>query len=76
MSFLNNDEQATASVQVSESMVLLAVEKATIRQQLTDDLAFAERFYRSLAVLLSHRCRDQLMSRGMAAQAMAWKNST
>ena len=71
MSFLNNDEQATASVLASESMVLLAVEKATIRQQLTDDLAFAERFYRSLAVLLSHRCRDQLMSRGMAAQAMA-----
>ena len=71
MSFLNSDEQATASVQASESMVLLTVNKATIRQQLTIDLAFAERFYRSLAVLLSHRCRDQLISRGMAAQAMA-----
>ena len=71
MSLLNRDEQATASVQAIESMVLLAVDKTTIRQQLTVDLAFAERFYRSLAVLLSHRCRDQLMSRGMAAQAMA-----
>ena len=34
-------------------MVLLAVNKATIRQQLSIDLAFAERFYRSLAALLS-----------------------
>ena len=71
MSFLNSDEQATATVQAREAMVLLAVDKTSIRQQLTVDLAFAERFYRSLAVLLSHRCRDQLMSRGMAAQALA-----
>ena len=71
MSFLTSDEQATATVQAREDMVLLAVDKSTIRQHLTADLAFAERFYRSLAVLLSHRCRDQLMSRGMAAQAMA-----
>lgn len=69
MSFLNGDEQATATVKAREAMVLLAVAKSTIRQLLTVDLAFAERFYRSLAVLLSHRCRDQLMERGMAAQA-------
>ena len=71
MSFLNNNEQATASVQAREAMVLLAIKKTTIRHQLTIDLAYAERFYRSLAVLLSHRCRDQLMARGMAARAMA-----
>ena len=52
-------------------MLLLAMPKPRIRDQLTADLPFAERFYRSLAVLLSHRCRDQLMARGMAAQAAA-----
>ena len=71
MSFLGSDEQATATVQAREPMVLLAMAKQTIREQLERDLAFAERFYRSLAVLLSHRCRDQLMARGMAAQAAA-----
>lgn len=71
MSFLGSNEQATATVQAREPMVLLAMAKQTIREQLESDLAFAERFYRSLAVLLSHRCRDQLMARGMAAQAAA-----
>jgi len=71
MSFLGSNEQATATVQAREPMVLLAMAKQTIREQLERDLAFAERFYRSLAVLLSHRCRDQLMARGMAAQAAA-----
>ena len=69
MSFLGENERATATVQAKESMVLLAIEKSTIRKQLKDDSGFAERFYRSLAVLLSHRSRDQLMARGMAAQA-------
>lgn len=71
MSFLGGDEQATATVQAREPMLLLAMPKERIRAQLGDDLPFAERFYRSLAVLLSHRCRDQLMARGMAAQAAA-----
>ena len=69
MSFLGESEQATATVQAREAMLLLAVEKSAIRQQLEDDTGFAVRFYRSLAVLLSHRSRDQLMARGMAAQA-------
>lgn len=71
MSFLGGDEQATATVQAREPMLLLAMPKHRIRAQLGDDLPFAERFYRSLAVLLSHRCRDQLMARGMAAEAAA-----
>ena len=71
MSLLGSDERATATVQAREPMLLLAMDKPRIRQQLSDDLPFAERFYRSLAVLLSHRCRDQLMARGMAAQAAA-----
>lgn len=71
MSFLGGDERATATVQAREPMQLLAMPKPRIRQQLNDDLAFAERFYRSLAVLLSHRCRDQLLARGMAADAVA-----
>jgi bacteriocin-type transport-associated protein len=71
MSFLSGDEQATATVQAREPMTLLAMPKQRIREQLLQDLPFAERFYRSLAVLLSHRCRDQLMARGMAAQASA-----
>ena len=71
MSFLGGDERATATVQPQEAMTLLAVPKARIRSKLAEDPAFAERFHRSLAVLLSHRCRDQLMSRGLAAQAAA-----
>jgi len=71
MSFLSEDTKATASVKATEAMLLLAISKERIRQQLDEDLAFAERFYRSLAVLLSHRSRDQLISRGMAAQATA-----
>jgi bacteriocin-type transport-associated protein len=71
MSFLGGNERATATVQPSESMTLLAVPKASIRSKLNDDAGFAQRFHRSLAVLLSHRCRDQLMSRGLAAQAAA-----
>ena len=71
MSFLGDDGAATASVKATEAMLLLAISKERIRHHLEADLAFAERFYRSLAVLLSHRSRDQLISRGMAAQAMA-----
>jgi bacteriocin-type transport-associated protein len=71
MSFLGGDERATATVRPQEAMTLLAVPKARIRSKLAEDPAFAERFHRSLAVLLSHRCRDQLMSRGLAAQAAA-----
>ena len=69
MSFLGENEQATATVQAKEAMLLLAVDKSAIRQQLEDDTDFAVRFYRSLAVLLSHRSRDQLMAHGMAAEA-------
>ena len=69
MSFLGENEQATATVQAKEAMLLLAVKKSAIRRKLEDDTGFAIRFYRSLAVLLSHRSRDQLMTRGMAAQA-------
>lgn len=71
MSFLGDDEAATATVQAQEPMQLLAIAKQQVREQLDRDLAFAERFYRSLAVLLSHRSRDQLRARGMAAQAAA-----
>lgn len=73
MSFLSSDDLATATVKARESMVLLAMPKEQIREQLKNDLSFAERFYRSLAVLLSHRCRDQLMARGLAAQAAAFE---
>ncbi|MFM8259707.1 MAG: cyclic nucleotide-binding domain-containing protein [Vulcanococcus sp.] len=71
MSFLGGDDRATASVLPRETLTVLAVPKASIRSRLQEDMAFAERFHRSLAVLLSHRCRDQLMSRGLAARAAA-----
>jgi len=58
MSFLGSDEQATATVQAREPMVLLEIAKQTIREQWDRNLAFAERFSRSLSVMLSHRCRD------------------
>lgn len=71
MSFLGEDTAPTATVRARGPMQLLRIAKQHVRDQLNRDLAFAERFYRSLAVLLSHRSRDQLRSRGMAAQAAA-----
>ena len=71
MSFLTDDDQATATVIAREPIRLLAMPKDRMREQLSNDLAFAERFYRSLAVLLSNRCRDQLIARGIAARATA-----
>lgn len=71
MSFLTDDDLATATVIARKPLRLLAIPKARMRQRLCNDLEFAERFNRSLAILLSHRCRDQLISRGLAARALA-----
>ena len=70
MSFLG-DDTATATVTARSPMLLLALDKALIREHLGHDPSFGERFFRSLAVMLSHRCLDQLMSRGLAAEAAA-----
>lgn len=71
MALLSNDNQATASVVASNRMQLLAVPQDQLNARMTSDAAFSTRFHRAMAMLLSHRGRDQLMRHGLAARAAA-----
>ena len=71
MALLSNDSQATASVVGSTAMQLLALPHQQLRTRMDGDAAFSARFHRAMAMLLSHRGRDQLMSHGLASQAAA-----
>ena len=51
-------------------MQLLTLPQIQLKQRMETDATFNERFHRALAVLLSHRCRDQLMSHGLASRAV------
>jgi bacteriocin-type transport-associated protein len=69
MSLLGVQGVASAGVCASGPVDVLAVDKAALRRRIGDDDAFAGRFYRALALLLSQRSRDQLRGRGMARRA-------
>lgn len=71
MALLSNDNQATASVVASNRMQLLAVPQNRLKERMSSDAAFSTRFHRAMAMLLSHRGRDQLMNHGLASQAAA-----
>ena len=71
MALLSDDSQATASVVAGSAMQLLALSHQQLRQRMDADAAFSARFHRAMAMLLSHRGRDQLMSHGLASQAAA-----
>jgi len=71
MALLSDDSLASASVVASNRMQLLAVPQAQIRQRMARDFAFSARFNRAMAMLLSHRGRDQLMRHGLASRAAA-----
>ena len=71
MALLSDDSQATASVVAGSAMQLLALSHQQLRQRMDGDAAFSARFHRAMAMLLSHRGRDQLMSHGLASQAAA-----
>lgn len=57
MSFVDTRPPSASVVSLEPSLVL-AIPRATLEQKLSDDIAFASRFYRSLAVFLSDRLRS------------------
>ena len=69
IALLSSESQATASVIARNKMQLLALPQQQLKQRMEADATFSERFHRALAMLLSHRCRDQLMSHGLASRA-------
>lgn len=71
MALLSDDGQATASVVASNRMQLLAVPHGQLKQRMASDAAFSARFHRAIAMLLSHRGRDQLMRHGLASRDAA-----
>lgn len=56
MSFID-DRLPSATVQTLEDSTVLMIPRAKLTEKLTQDVEFAARFYRSLALLLSHRLR-------------------
>jgi CRP-like cAMP-binding protein len=56
MSFIDSSPPSATVLAEGDSM-LLRVSKATLQRRLDDDSAFAARFYRSIAMLLSDRLR-------------------
>lgn len=56
MSFIDS-RPPSATVQTLEESVVLAIPRTQLTVKLQEDVAFASRFYRALAILLSHRLR-------------------
>lgn len=56
MSFIDS-RPPSATVQTLEESVVLAIPRTQLAVKLQEDVAFASRFYRALAILLSHRLR-------------------
>ena len=70
LTLLNKDAQgATATVQSSEGMELLELNKEELNQALEHDPKLAGRFFRSLSCMLSQRSRDQLLARQLASRS-------
>ena len=69
IALLSSRSQATASVIARNRMQLLALPQDQLKQRMRADATFSERFHRALAMLISHRCRDQLMRHGLASRA-------
>src|SRR5262245_17164356 len=57
MSFVDS-RPPSASVQATEPSVVLAIPRSVLEKKLSNDIHFAARFYRSLAVFLSDRLRS------------------
>ena len=57
MSFVDS-RPPSASVQATEPSVVLAIPRAVLENKLNNDVHFAARFYRALAVFLSSRLRS------------------
>ena len=71
MALLSENGLATANVVARNAMQLLVLPHQLLIDRMETDSSFGTRFYRALAMLLSHRCRDQLMRHGLASRAAA-----
>jgi bacteriocin-type transport-associated protein len=69
MSLLAEQGLASAGVHAAGPVDVLAVDKQVLKTRIVADDAFAGRFFRALALLLSQRSRDQLRGHGLARQA-------
>lgn len=63
MSFID-DSPPSATVQTLEESVVLAIPRTLLSEKLAQDVAFAARFYRALAILLSQRLRGTVKQLG------------
>jgi len=71
MSFIDSFPPS-ATVQTLEDSLVLAIPRSELADKLSQDEGFASRFYRALAILLSHRLRGtvrQLSEESQAASA-------
>ena len=71
MALLSENGLATANVVARNAMQLLVLPHQLLIDRMATDSSFGTRFQRALAMLLSHRCRDQLMRHGLASRAAA-----
>ncbi len=54
----------SATVQAKERSLVLAIPRAILAEKLQNDVGFASRFYRALAILLSNRLRGTVQQLG------------
>ncbi len=57
----------SATVKTMENSLVLAISREKLAQKLIDDESFASRFYKALAILLSHRLRGTVKQLGYRA---------
>ncbi|MEM7771449.1 MAG: cyclic nucleotide-binding domain-containing protein [Cyanobacteria bacterium P01_E01_bin.6] len=63
MSFVD-DCPPSATVKTMENSLVLSISREHLAQKLNDDESFASRFYKALAILLSHRLRGTVKQLG------------
>lgn len=60
---------ASASIRCAENSFLLAIPQDLLRENLQQNRGFASRFYKSIALVLVDRLRDDLVRRGFGTRA-------
>ncbi|MEO0408545.1 MAG: cyclic nucleotide-binding domain-containing protein [Cyanobacteria bacterium P01_A01_bin.135] len=68
MSFVE-DRLPSATVKTFEPSIVLALPRAALTQKINQDVGFAARFYRALAILLSSRLRGTVKQLGYPNQS-------
>lgn len=70
MSLVGGNARASATVIAASPMEVLTLPKDLLLHRLEEDPALGARFFRGMALLLSQRNRDQLLSHGLAAASL------